>query len=99
MARIARVVASGLPHPITQREPYRVSLYAIQTPRTPPAAHPSKEATPSDSAPKRTGAYPPMKEPAIIPNMIIVFSDMAISRISGVQAHLDGAPKSKRWIK
>ncbi len=65
---------------------YRVIAYASHIPSIPPTTLPSNEVIENESAPTREGKYPPAKEPIIIPNIIIVFRDMVVSKI-GVHFH------------
>ena len=49
-------------------------------PSIPPAQLPSSETSESPSAPSKPGKYPPAKEPIIIPNIIILFRDIFVTR-------------------
>ncbi|MBC8417154.1 MAG: hypothetical protein H8E10_00995 [Desulfobacterales bacterium] len=49
-------------------------------PSIPPTTLPSNEVRENESVPTREGIYPPAKEPMIIPNIIIDFRDMVVSK-------------------
>lgn len=65
-------------------------------PSMPPTTLVSNEVIENELAPHREGTYPPAREPIIIPNVIIFFLDMIVSKIS---VHFNALPRSSKSLK